>query len=149
MRSIEAAITELEEKLKALLPTEASLRRTDNEPAAEIVGHDLRKDRERLNNELEDAKRKQDRTDKQLRALEGSSAIENLNEPLIETYILLTFLAVVCGFTLVGLLFPLLAMAGLGQASGSIKRIRVQYLVSLLIAFGAAGAVYFGNGLLK
>lgn len=70
-------------------------------------------------------------------------------EPLVEGYLLLAFAAAVCGFTLLGLLLPFLTMLLLRSQDEAMRRINRQYLASLVIAVGAAGAVYVTNGLLK
>jgi hypothetical protein len=70
-------------------------------------------------------------------------------EPLVESYILLTFLAIVCGYTLLGLLLPFLTMVVIRFEDEAIRRINRQYLVSLVLAFCAAGVVYVTNELMK
>jgi hypothetical protein len=70
-------------------------------------------------------------------------------EPLLEGYILLAFAAIACGFTLFGLLLPILTIFALPMEEAAVRRINQQYLISLLLAVGAAVSVYIANELMK
>jgi hypothetical protein len=130
-KKLEAAARQLEETWKAV-------------PLSEIDR------RQRLEDEYYAAHAELRRAQQQLRIVDreelGGRALQITGEAgweaRIESYLLLALLALACGFTLIGLLLPLLATIVLHHDDDMVGRLNRQYLVGLGVTLAFTGAAF-------